>query len=305
VTVSETLGVVAHRGGLLVDRPELSVGVSLIVARPTGLEVRLGAQRPLRTGLPPAPRVLLPAYDEGVDLRVGWLDSDGRAHWEYGSISSYQGTYFEIRTTVQLPPMDDRLDLVLAWPEAGFPEAVIRLPLPSRAAVDRGSVSVWEAPPVATPAGVMALAAWELPDLPVQGDPDPPRIEAGRLAADPCVLVRGPDAVVTLTRVTRTGPILALEVQSIARGEAAARIDGVQEPQRTGFVEVTPGLSLLNGHAAAPLHATEGSYGGGPDRFVCEEEFAVPADRDVLDLLIGWPLAGIPTSRATIPLTRS
>src|SRR4029453_8642152 len=43
----ETLGVLAHHGGLVVERPELTVGVVRAVSRPTGLELELLARRPL------------------------------------------------------------------------------------------------------------------------------------------------------------------------------------------------------------------------------------------------------------------
>jgi hypothetical protein len=46
----------------------------------------------------------------------------------------------------------ERTALVLAWPEIGFPETVVELPLPDRATVERGTVSVWEAPVEAEPA---------------------------------------------------------------------------------------------------------------------------------------------------------
>src|SRR6476661_1969763 len=98
--MDETLGVLAHPGGLVVERPELSVGVVCAVSRPTGFELELLARRPLdrrsaverqadiragRAAPPAAPRRLLPPFDEGIDLRVGWLDHDGRAHWQFAS----------------------------------------------------------------------------------------------------------------------------------------------------------------------------------------------------------------------------
>ncbi|GIE76983.1 hypothetical protein Aph02nite_29330 [Actinoplanes philippinensis] len=78
--MDRTLGVLAHRGGLIAERPELTVGVLRAVSRPTGLELELVARRPLdrrsagerqadiragRRGPAPAPRRLLPPYDEG------------------------------------------------------------------------------------------------------------------------------------------------------------------------------------------------------------------------------------------------
>src|SRR5690349_21489759 len=104
----ETFGVLAHHGGLVVERPELTVGVVRAVSRPTGLELELLARRPLdrrsaserqadiragRAAPSTAARRLLPSFDEGIDLRVGWLDHDGRAHWEFGSWSSSSGDH--------------------------------------------------------------------------------------------------------------------------------------------------------------------------------------------------------------------
>ncbi|TMM35952.1 MAG: hypothetical protein E6F99_17355 [Actinobacteria bacterium] len=75
----------AHRGGLVVRRPELTVGVVRAVSRPTGLELDLLARRPpdrrsaterqadIRAGRdapPVVPRRLLPKFDEGTD-RIG------------------------------------------------------------------------------------------------------------------------------------------------------------------------------------------------------------------------------------------
>jgi len=146
VIEAETLGVLAHRGGLLVERPELSVGVVRAVSRPSGLEVELLARRPpdgrsaterqadIRAGrgvVRAAQRRLLPAFDEGMDLRAGWLDDDGRPHWEYGSRSSSSGDAAgggrgpSLRTVLALPPLFDRVSMVLAWPEIGFPETVV------------------------------------------------------------------------------------------------------------------------------------------------------------------------------------
>ncbi|MDI5978619.1 hypothetical protein [Amycolatopsis magusensis] len=94
---TETLGALAHPGGLLVRRPELTVGIVRVVSRLSALVIELLARRPLdrrsaterqrdiRDGLSSPPKVasrqLLPASDEGMHLRAGWLDHTGRAHW--------------------------------------------------------------------------------------------------------------------------------------------------------------------------------------------------------------------------------
>jgi hypothetical protein len=85
----------------------------------------------------PAPRHLLPPADEGIDLRVGWLDADGRAHWECDSSESSGGSAGAVhgpltRTRLRLPPLFDRVSVVLAWPEIGFPETIVDPPLPDR-----------------------------------------------------------------------------------------------------------------------------------------------------------------------------
>src|SRR6266487_423928 len=167
MSMVETLGALAHHGGLVVERPELSVGIVRAVSRPTGLELELLARRPLdrrsaserqadirggRVEPSIAPRRLLPPFDEGIDLRVGWLDHYGRAHWEFGSGSSSGGDHFEgtngpsLRTVLRFPPLFDHASVVLAWPEIGFPETVVELSLPDRATVERNTVSIWDAP---------------------------------------------------------------------------------------------------------------------------------------------------------------
>jgi hypothetical protein len=50
------------------------------------------------------------------------------------------------RTTLRLPPLFDRVSVVVAWPEIGFPETVVDVPLLDRATVGRADVSIWDAP---------------------------------------------------------------------------------------------------------------------------------------------------------------
>lgn len=302
----ETLGVLAHPGGLVVDRPELTVGVVRAVSRPTGVELELLARRPLDRrdaaqrqadiragrGVPaPAPRHLLPAADEGVDLRVGWLDGDGRAHWEYGSVESSSGDPADgvrgpyTRTTVRFPPVFDRVSVVLAWPEIGFPETVLDLALPDRATVDRAYVSVWDAPvdtgPV--PDGLEHRAA----AFPAEE----PAVETGRIAVGPRVLHRGPDAVVVLHRLTVVGDALALEIGSVAR--------------RAAHVDRTVEVAIVRAGAALwlPPHVATSTGGRGTTRTTAEYVVDGPVPPGgVLPLVVAWPAAGLVDACVDLPL---
>ncbi|GIE34898.1 hypothetical protein Ait01nite_079430 [Actinoplanes italicus] len=315
----ESLGVVAHRGGLVVERPELTVGIVRAVSRPDGLELELLARRPLDrrdavqrqadiragvTGPPPAPRRLLPEYDEGLDLRVGWLDADGRAHWEYGSWSSSSGDHFEgvegpsFRTLIRFPPMFDRVSVALAWPEIGFPETVLELPLPDRATVERETVSIWEAPlRVRHPRVALNHRDGTHPV-------ETPAVEAGRIAAAPQVLSRGGEAVVVLTSLTAAGRYLYLGVCSIAEGEqgetaAAEAFPPGPEPARPGA-----SIAVVTGQEAVWVPTFSGSAGGGDRSFRSEGEFVVARpDTDVLTLLVTWPSAGLAEVLVDVPLT--
>ncbi|MDI5982156.1 hypothetical protein [Amycolatopsis magusensis] len=163
-----------------------------------------------------APRRLLPVHDEGIDLRVRWLDHAGYARWEFAtSHSSSEGDHVlgvsgpAHRAVFRLPPAFDRLSLVLAWREIGFPETVISLPLPDRAAVAGAGVSIWQAPlevhPV--PAGLAHLAERGLA---------PPAIEAGAAAASPRVLHRGDHrGAVVLNRLTAADSALCAEAVNV------------------------------------------------------------------------------------------
>lgn len=325
VAESETLGVLAHRGGLVVERPELSVGVVRAVSRPRGLEVELLARRPLdrrsaterqadiRAGrgvAPASPRRLLPRFDEGTDLRVGWLDHDGQPHWEFGSLSSNSGDAAggtlgpSLRTVLDLPPLFDHVSLVLAWPEIGFPETVVGLTLPDRATVERDTVSIWRAP----------LDALRAPKLRIRsfaafppGDVAP---EAGRIVAGPRVLSRGDRAVVVLTRLTAVGPALSMEVLSVAEEHVADAVAAAElDPGGGSFggfdAPVGPGASVAvvgdGGGAWLPVLEGQSASGAGAYRGTAEFLLSRPDD-DVLALVVAWPAADLPDVRLDIPL---
>ncbi|MER7273042.1 hypothetical protein ABT369_01160 [Dactylosporangium sp. NPDC000244] len=311
MSMLETLGVLAHRGGLIVEHPELTVGVVRAISRPTGLELELLARRPLdhrdvlrrqadiragRTGPPPAPRRLLPAFDEGIDLRVGWLDDTGRAHWEFGSwesSSDYDG--FRLRTRLQFPPRYSHVPVALAWPEIGFPETVVDLALPDRVTVERGTVSIWDAPlDTAIPPSPLHYRA----DETMLGEP---RVEAGRIVAEPRVLHRGDDAAVVLTRLTAVAGVLSLEIVSIAHGERARAATAADFPPREAHLETGASIATLDGHAATRVRPYAASSSGGATAFQSRAEFAVPAPAgDTLTLLVAWPAAGLSDAVAAV-----
>ncbi|MEU7868862.1 hypothetical protein [Dactylosporangium sp. NPDC049140] len=298
MSMLETLGVLAHRGGLIARHPELTVGVVAAYARPTGLELELLARRPPdprgagqrqadiragRTGPPPAGRRLLPPFDEGLDLRAGWLDDTGRAHWEFGSLES-SGDYagFLLRTRLLFPLRYPHVSVALAWPEIGFPETVVDLALPDRATVERGTVSIWDAPHHASdpPAGLWHRDAHEILDE--------PHIETGRIVAAPRVLHRDRGAAVVLTRVTAVGALLSLEVVSVATRAV---------PSEWGA-----SIAVLHGREAIRLGPNAASAAGGAQAFQSRAEFTVhKPDHGALDLLVSWPEAGLPEALAMVP----
>jgi hypothetical protein len=328
VEPSETLGAVAHPGGLLVRRPELTVGVVRAVSTLSALEIELLARRPLdrrsaterqqdiragRSDRPVvAPRRLLPAFDEGTDLRVGWLDHDGRAVWEFAtSYSASGGDHYlgtsgpAYRGVFRLPPMFDRVALVLAWPEIGFPEAVITMPLPDRATVERATMSIWQAPLDVrrVPEGLTHHSARHV---------DVPATEPGTIVAPPRLLHRRDHAAaVVLTRLTAVGSVLSTELLSIAKHAIDARM---VRPERRASSELDdpawirrrgPGASVavLHGRDAFWVPPGDGSFSGGDSIFSGVQEFTLERPDDgVLDLMVAWPLAGLDDVRVRIPL---
>jgi hypothetical protein len=323
--VSETLGVLAHPGGMLVERPELTVGLLRATAGPAALEIELVARRPPdrrtalerqadiragRDGVTAAERRLLPDNDEGMELRFAQLDDDGRARWAYPIQSASSSGWSDgragpsLRALYQLPPVFGAGSFVLAWPEIGFPETVIRLALPDRATVDRGTVGIWQAPAPPTSAPAPGLRhrddAPELPDV---------EVERGRSVAAPQLLRRNENAVVVLTRLTAVATILSMEVRCAARGAVAGDIIARSFPPGSAGGtsprhRPAAAVAVLNGAEARWLHQQEGTAGGGPDGFEETGEYHLerPAG-DTLDLIVGWPAAGLPEARLTIALT--
>jgi len=328
---TETLGAVAHSGGLLVRRPELTVGVVRAVSGLSALEIELLARRPLdrrdaterqrdiREGRSRQPaavaRRLLPAWDEGIDLRVGRLDDTGRAHWEFAtSCSSSGGDHFlgesgpTYRAVFRFPPAFDRMSLVLAWPEIGFPETVITVPLPDRTTVERATASIWQAP----------VDVFPVPDGLTHHIADrhhPPAVEAGTNVAPPRVLHRRDHRVaVVLARLTAVDSLLSMELHSIARDVSTKTINArgfsrrgpsrlLDDPARIRTVGPGASVAVVQGHEAFWIRSGDGSFSGGDRTFSGVQEFTLNRPHgDVLDLVVAWPLAGLDDVRVRIPL---
>lgn len=314
-------------------RPELTVGVVRAVSWPSALEIELLTRRPLdsrspterqrdiRAGLPSgpavAPRRLLPAYDEGIDLRVGRLDDDGHAHWEFATTySASGGDHFlgtsgpTSRAVFRFPPAFDQMSLVLAWPEIGFPETVVTMPLPGRTTVERATASIWQAP----------LDVRPVPEgLTHHADRyhDSPFIEAGTNVAPPRVLHRHDHrAAVVLTRLTAVNSMLSLELLSIAKNDLINARTFLSQRRTCGPLDDPavirtrgPGASVavVQGQEALWIRPGDSaSFGGGRgETFLCRREFSLNRpDDDLLDLIVAWPLAGLDDVRVRIPLRR-
>jgi hypothetical protein len=292
MTGDEMLGVVAHPGGLLVERPELTVGLVRATASTAALEVELLARRPPdpRPADVRAPRHLLPAYDEGMDLRLGRLDENGRAQWYYPWESSSDSGVERgpsLRVCYRLGPLFDAASFVLAWPEIGFPETVVHLQLPDRPTVERHTVSIWRAPAPATVAAGTGLVYRDAPEWTADVD-----VETGRAVASPRLLHRGARAVVVLTRLSAVGPMLSMEVRSIARGAAAP------SGHRLGA-----SIATADGADAVRLRLRQATTTGGAGSFENTSEYVLHRPHgDALDLIVGWPAAGLPAVRLSVPI---
>lgn len=312
-------------------RPELTVGVVRAVSGLSALEIELLARRPLdrrsaterqqdiRDGLPnrpAAPRRLLPAYDEGIDLRVGWLDHVGHAHWEFATSGSASDGDHSLgasgpsyRAVFRFPPTFDRMSLVLAWPEIGFPETVITMPLPARTTVERATTSIWQVP----------LDVRPVPEgLTHHADRyhDAPAVEAGTNVASPRVLHRGDHGVaVVLTRLTVMNSLVSMELLSIAKGDSTDVInarafhpsrrtpDAFDDPAQLRAAGPGASVAVVQGHEAFWIRPGDGGSSGGDQIFSSLREFTLnrPHD-DLLDLIVAWPLAGLHDVRVLIPL---
>jgi hypothetical protein len=297
--VDLTLGAVAHRGGLLVRRSELTVGVVQAVSRSSGLSIELIARRPLdrrdatqrqreirSPSVAAAPRVLLPEFDEGENLRLGWLDEAGRAHWAFpSSSSSWSGDSYDgvdgpgCRMVCELPALFGEVSIVLAWPEIGFVESVVTLPLPDRGTVKAASTSIWSAPLDTLP--VPELTYHDAPDH------DAVHVETGTIVAAPRVLHRNDHTAVTLTRLAAIGSVLSMEILGVT---------AVDTPS-------LPRVATIKQHNAFWLSPQESMSSGGHHGSTSTQDYIFDTPTGgVLDLIVTWPDAKLPDTRVRIPL---
>jgi hypothetical protein len=131
--VDLTLGVLAHRGGLLVRRPELTVGVVQLTAIGSALSIELFgvATGPLADTLSARP-FPPPPQGNGPSLAVA---KENDAFW----ISAHEGTstrggprFDTVQEFITRRPDGDTLDLIVAWPQADLPNAWVRIPCTTR-----------------------------------------------------------------------------------------------------------------------------------------------------------------------------
>lgn len=252
----------------------------------------------------PAVRALLPAYDEGIDLRVGWLDPFGRAHWEYpvcGSGDSGDGADGEFGPSLQvtycLPPQFDTVTLIFAWPEIGFPETTVTLALPDQRSVEEATVAVWEAPMPTS-----ARPSWH--NVAMTSDlPRRVRDETGVILTPPQVLLRNDDAVLLLTRLCAHEDVLRATLIALARGATAdslrawassERCDssaGIEPTSRTGG----PVIGLVNGNILdlSRFDGSEMSTGSGAFKMSSTWSLPRPALMGPVRFGAGWQLAGL------------
>ena len=292
--VVESVGVVAHPGGLVVDRPDVTVGVVRAVSRLRGVEVELISRVPGDRVGPQGDR-RPPVYDEGIDLRFGWVD-EGRVRWAVpvlGETWHYQFPNDHFRAVFALPPLFGEVSWVVAWPQVGLGETVVVVALPERAAVERDDVPVWTA-------GIGTPVVGEFERRDAEPVLDPVDIETGVVVASPVVLHGAGEAVVVLSRVTAIGRWLALEVLSLAKGTTAdvvaARPPGSSRPPppRTKVAAV----AVVVGSVAVTPHLVDMVSSDGSGR----AEYVLPRPDGPLDLLVSWPLAGLSEVRVRVEL---
>lgn len=315
--VAQVLGAVAHRGGVIVEHETLRVGVVQMVSRTSGLQITVVARRPadrrstaerqaaIRAGevTPGSSRLLLPSPDEGMELRLGWLDSDRHARWAYpdGSESSSDGSAEDesgpsLRATFTLPPLFKAMTLLLAWPEIGFPETSIELTLPDAVTVERASVSIWDAdlPKSRIPSWARHVTA-ELDTVPIAE-------ESGTVIAQPQTLHRSADSALVLTRLSAYSNVLQATVTGVARGTIADQLRHRRFPPIGSsdndvlafFGRARPVFGLVQDNILMTA-APGGTATGGPGIYETETRFAVPrpADHQPLHFAVGWPQAGL------------
>jgi hypothetical protein len=324
--VDTTLGIVVDSGRLIATAPPLAVTLVQAVARVNGLELELLAQRPLdlrsalerqadiRSGadrIEPAPRILLPAADEGRELRVGWIGDNGRANWVFArssnsSSGSSRGWRFRGRFTVPIASgtstSTDTVTIALAWPEIGFPERTFDLQLPAAEVIARASESIWDAP--VAPGSPLPAG---LPEQPIERVR--PSGEIGRAVADPQVLLRNEVAVVALTRLSVQGELLSAEIISVAKGQTADSIRAAtfpryRAPDRSDSAEPRATIGVLVGGEIRPCAPMEGTGSGGDLAIRDVSTFHFPRpDNNELQLLVSWPAAELAQTLIVLALT--
>lgn len=247
-----------------------------------------------------------------MDLRLGWLDSDRHARWAYpngwesssGGADGLEGP--SLRGTFVLPPLFDAMTLLLAWPEIGFPETSIELVLPDAATVARASVSIWDA---ALP--VSRKPSWSHQ---VTAGLDTVLIaeERGTAMAQPRTLFRSPDAALALTRLATYENALQATIIGVVRGTVADQLGrrrhpptGSSDEDMVAFSERSKPILGLVQDDILIIAAQGGSAAtGGPGIYETETRYELPrpADNQPLQLVVGWPLAGLDIVEVSLAL---
>lgn len=239
-----------------------------------------------------------------MELRLGWLDSERHARWEYphNSESDSGGTAQDgpgpsLRATFLLPPLFEAMTLLLAWPEIGFPETSIELALPDAVTAQRASVSIWDGdlPESRIPSWARQVSS-DLDSVPIAE-------ETGSAIAQPRTLHRSRDAALVLTRLSAYENALQATVTAVARGTIADQLRGPRFP-RIGspdtdlpafFGRAIPIFGLVQDDVLITTAPGDGTATGGPGIYEAETGFAVPrpAGHHPLRLAVGWPQAGL------------
>lgn len=323
---TQELGAVAHRGGVIVEHETLRVGIAQLVSRTSGLQISMVAQRPadrrgtaerqaaIRAGdeVVTSPRRLLPAADEGMELRLGWLDSGGRAQWAYpqSSMADSGGPAGDapgptLRATFLLPPLFGSMTLLLAWPEIGFPETSIELALPDARTVERASVSIWDAelPDSRTP-------SWKRQVIAAPSPYSTTAEETCTALASPRVLLRSAGAALVLSWLSADDAVIRATVTGVVHGTLAERLWRVRMSPPPGHHGEPPPLldpadplfGIVQGETLLTAVPVAGSASGGSAFYEAEASFVLPrpADRQPFELGVGWPPAGLPAVQLLI-----